>query len=309
MGQSKAYTGAVSDRAGAFEAAHGGTLFLDEVGNLSADAQKLLLSVLQDGRITRLGDLRERPVDVKLVVATNENLAAMVKDGTFRADLYMRLNPSTAIRLPTLTERGLELDTLVDFAVRSALSRPQLRELLDYYRTKNRLQGTSVRTHLGPNIPNWQTDQIVLLFSDRCLRHFRRYSWPGNLREFFLVIENALLFALSEIAMADIGRRSDVIQIRPRLIKELLLNAQLDEPQDGGVSGTKFAVNVVQADSLNKVAQECERQYFEALYLQYKGDFTKMAEVLLGDREHARKVQLRFNQLGLKVRALRSKIS
>ena len=69
-----AYTGAVSDRVGAFESAHGGTLFLDEIGNLTLDAQKLLLSVLQEGRVTRIGDVRERPVDVKLVVETNEDL-------------------------------------------------------------------------------------------------------------------------------------------------------------------------------------------------------------------------------------------
>jgi DNA-binding NtrC family response regulator len=303
-----AYTGAVADRLGAFEAADGGTLFLDEVGNLSADAQKMLLTVLQDGRFTRLGDLKERAVDVKLVVATNEDLAARVRDGTFRADLYMRLNPSTALRLPSLAERGVDFERLLAFAVKSALARPHFREMLERYRLKNRLGHGTMRVHLGRDIPERGSGQLLVLFSDRCMRQLRQHSWTGNLREFALVIENALLFTFSELAIAETGRRSDVVQIRPKLIRELLSNAQLSAPAVAG-EGLLIPVRLAPADSLNKVAQDCERQYFEALYLSEKGDFAKMAEILLGSGEHARKVQLRFNQLGLKVRDLRGRLS
>ena len=75
------YTGAVADRKGAFEEASGGTLFLDEIGNLAEDVQKMLLTVLQEGVVTRLGDMKERAVDVKLVVATHEDLPALVRQG------------------------------------------------------------------------------------------------------------------------------------------------------------------------------------------------------------------------------------
>ena len=147
-----AYTGSVADRTGAFEAAHGGTLFLDEVGNLSLDAQKMLLQVLQDSTVTRLGDLRERPVDVKLVVATNEDLAAQVASGSFREDLYMRLNPATAVTLPPLRERGLDWESLLAFCVEQALSRPYLRELATDYATTAGA-GRRVKVHGGSGVP------------------------------------------------------------------------------------------------------------------------------------------------------------
>lgn len=303
-----AYTGAVADRMGAFEAADGGTLFLDELGNLSSDAQKMLLTVLQDGRFTRLGDLKERTVDVKLVVATNEDLADRVRKGSFRADLYMRLNPSTALKLPSLAERGVDLERLLTFSVRTALSRPHFREMLDRYRQKNRLNEGSLRVHFGSDIPERGSGQMLVLFSDRCMRQLRQHQWAGNLREFALVVENSLLFTFSELALAEAGRRSDVVQIRPKLIRELLSNGQLSF-EETSADHLAIRVRINPAESLNKVAQECERQYFESLYLSEKGDFAKMAMILLGSDEHARKVQLRFNQLGLKVRELRGRIS
>ena len=86
------FTGALADKAGAFEAANGGTLFLDEVGNLTYETQVQLLRALQERRIRRVGSTREIPVDIRLVAATNENLEAAIARGTFRADLYHRIN-------------------------------------------------------------------------------------------------------------------------------------------------------------------------------------------------------------------------
>jgi len=121
-----AYTGAVSDRAGAFEEADGGTLFLDEIGNLGEDVQKMLLTVLQEGTVTRIGDHRERKVSVKLVVATNEDLAVRVRDGSFRADLYMRLNPAATVELPPLVERKTDMARLIQFML-GRISQEELR--------------------------------------------------------------------------------------------------------------------------------------------------------------------------------------
>src|SRR5690606_1962187 len=128
-----AYTGATSSREGVLARAHGGTLFLDEIGNLSLDLQKQLLLVLQEGRYHPVGSVEERVADVKLVVATNENLAAMVRDGRFREDLYMRLNPATAMTLPSLRERRDDFgELLAVFLSRVALEAYNRDLLLQY---------------------------------------------------------------------------------------------------------------------------------------------------------------------------------
>jgi len=301
-----AYTGSVTDRTGAFESAHGGTLFLDEIGNLSPDAQKMLLSVLQEGTVTRLGDIRERPVDVKLVVATNEDLAARVREGTFRTDLFMRLNPAAAVTLPALAERAVDYDDLLDFCLRQAMERPYLEGLLDAYRAEHGLRGR--RVVLAHRVPEPEEGVVVFLFPERARRLLRRHRWPGNLREFSMVVENAVMFALSELIGVPGADRADVVQVRPKLVRDLIASSPLEEPEQGG-EGWPVRIRVTAADTLNEVSREVERQYFEQLWLQEEGDFGAMARVLLGDEEHARKVQLRFNQIGLKVRELKGLLS
>ncbi len=311
------YTGAVSDRLGAFEAANHGTLFLDEIGNLSMEAQKMLLSVLQEGIVTRIGELHERPVDTKLVVATNEDLAARVADGTFRADLYMRLNPAAAVRLPSLAERQLDQARLLEFAVQRALERPYLRGLVDDYRQRNALSAGTVEVVVGGPAPDARPGVLHLLFAERAVRALKAHPWPGNLREFAMTVENAALFALTEMLAVPGGDRPDVVPVRPKVVRDLLASAPAGasrgqgdvlDADDDGVPGWRIRVSVRPNGSLNKVAQDTERQYFKALYLEHEGDFTKMAQILLGDQEHARKVQLRFNQLGLKVRELKEQL-
>ena len=107
-----AYTGATRAREGKFEAADGGTLFLDEIGNLSLDGQMKLLRVLETGRFERLGSNKERKVEVRVISATNADLAAMIRAGTFREDLYYRLN-TIEIRVPALADR---IDDVVPLA-------------------------------------------------------------------------------------------------------------------------------------------------------------------------------------------------
>jgi DNA-binding NtrC family response regulator len=302
-----AWTGSVGDRTGAFEAAHTGTLFLDEIGNLSLDAQKMLLSVLQEGTVTRLGDTKERAVDVKVVVATNEDLAARVRDGRFRADLYMRLNPAAAVRLPGLAERGLDHARLLEHVLETALERPALRDLIAEVRRRGDLGEGPVRVVSGSGVPEAREGVLTLLFPERSMRLLKAHPWPGNLREFAMVVENAALFALAEVAGLEGGERADLVQVRPKTVRDLLAHARLDDPASAE-GGVRVQVALRPHDTLNKVAQSCERQYLEHLWISHGGDFSAMASLLLGDPAHARKVQLRFNQLGLKVRDLKDRL-
>jgi len=154
-----AFTGAVGMRQGLVEAANGGTLFLDEIGELPLPVQARLLRVLQEGEIRRVGSPASRRVDVRLVAATHRDLAAMVKSGEFREDLYFRINVME-IRLPPLRERG---DDLLDLA----------RFLLD--KTCKRL----VRP--------------AMVFSHAALGAMADYPWPGNVRELENAVERAVI--------------------------------------------------------------------------------------------------------------------
>lgn len=305
-----AYTGSVADKKGAFEEADGGTLFLDEIGNLPEDVQKMLLTVLQEGIVTRVGDTVERRVDIKLVVATHEDLASMVRAGKFRADLYMRLNPACTVVLPPLVQRKGDFARLLQWSAERAVLATNLAGLVDEYREKNGLgTGTPnapaghIEVQLGGDVPSVVSGRLVLLFPDRTLRLLRSHRWPGNLREFSMVIENALTFTFAELAGTPGGGRADLVQVRPKLVRDLLRAVRV-ENQAGG-EGWGCTIRVTPNPTLNHVAQEIERQYFTALWEQEEGDFAGMARVLMGDEGSARKVQLRFNQLGLKVREMK----
>jgi DNA-binding NtrC family response regulator len=302
-----AYTGSVADRIGAFEQADRGTLFLDEVGNLPLDAQKILLTVLQEGLVTRVGDLKERSVDVKVVVATNDDLVARVRAGTFRSDLYMRLNPATAVTLPSLADRALDMDALLAHCLERALERPTLASMVQDYRARHGIGAGPVAVLAGVAVPEMHPGVLVFLFPTRAMRLLRAHNWPGNLREFSMVAENAVLFALAELSGVRGGDRADIIQVRPKLVRDLLRAASMGS-EGADASGWSAAVTIEPQETLNKVAQSCERQYFERLYVEKGGDFSAMAEVLLGDEAAGRKVQLRLNQLGLKVRELKERL-
>lgn len=301
------YTGSVADRKGAFEEADGGTLFLDEIGNLTDDAQKMLLTVLQEGAVTRMGDVRERKVDVKLVVATNESLPELVEQGKFRADLYMRLNPACTVSLPSLTERQLDMGRLLQFCVDRAFAGPYLTELYDEYCSQHGLDKARLQVSIGDTIPDSRPDTVWLLLGKKAMTTLRGHPWPGNLREFAMTVENAMVFTFAELAQIRSNERPDVVQVRPKLVRDLVRHTQGQRP-DAPSDGWKLEVAVRASDTLNHVAADVERQYFRSLYVVHQGDFRDMARVLMGDPDCARKVQLRFNQLGLKVRELRKQL-
>ena len=156
-----AFTGATYMRRGRFELADGGTLFLDEIGDLGAKVQVDLLRVLQERKFTRVGGSREIEVDVRIISATNRNLAEMVKSGAFRDDLYYRLNV-IQIELPALRERGDDVILLADCFLRSFAEK---------------------------------TGKPIRGFSDEALRMIRSYDWPGNVRELENAIERAVVVA------------------------------------------------------------------------------------------------------------------
>ena len=156
-----AFTGADSDKRGAFEVANGGTLFLDEVGNLSYDVQVQLLRALQERCIRPVGGDRELKVDIRLVCATNENLEQAVAEGRFREDLYHRINEFT-IYMPQLRERGNDIFLFADLFIRQANAELQR-----------------------------QVDGLDAAAAELLVQH----SWPGNLRELNNVVKRAVLLA------------------------------------------------------------------------------------------------------------------
>src|SRR5881296_4071127 len=156
-----AFTGAAGRKEGRFELANGGTLFLDEVADLSLVTQPKILRVLQEGEFERLGGTRTIQVDVRIVAATNQDLAEMVKEKRFREDLYYRLNVIT-VRVPPLRERHEDIRLLAQHYLR-------------VYAAKNgrKLEG----------------------FSSEALERLESYAWPGNVRELENLIERTVLLA------------------------------------------------------------------------------------------------------------------
>jgi DNA-binding NtrC family response regulator len=157
-----AFTSAVRDRAGVFESAHGGTIFLDEVGEMSATVQQRLLRVLQEREVTRVGSSRPVRVDVRVVAATNRNLAELVESARFRPDLYYRLAVFPVV-VPPLRERRADVPLLIAHAIE------QLRE----------------------RVPA----ATELACSGFAIRLMRNYDWPGNVRELMSVVERAAVDA------------------------------------------------------------------------------------------------------------------
>jgi formate hydrogenlyase transcriptional activator len=180
-----AFTGALARKIGRFELANGGTLFLDEVGELSLDLQAKLLRVLQEGEFERLGSNRTTTVDVRIVAATNRDLAKRVTEGEFRADLFYRLNVFP-IPLPPLRERRDDILLLVEHFVKR-------------YATK---YGKQIET-----VP------------ERMVTALQTYDWPGNVRELQHVIERAVILTQGfQLAFDEGFLHAKATEISPRVI-------------------------------------------------------------------------------------------
>jgi len=166
-----AFTGAIAQKAGRFELADKGTLFLDEVGDIPLELQAKLLRVLQEHEFERLGSNRTHKVDVRLIAATHRNLASMVKQGTFREDLYYRLKVFP-VTLPALRQRAADIPTLVrHFA---ALYARRMNKTIE-------------------EIPAETLEALV------------RYRWPGNVRELQNLIERAVILSPHSVLRVPIS--------------------------------------------------------------------------------------------------------
>jgi len=207
-----AFTGATGRREGRFAMADGGTIFLDEVGEIPPDLQVKLLRVLQEGEFEAVGGDRTRSVDVRVVAATNRDLESMIREGTFRQDLYYRLNVFP-LRVPPLRERGDDVEVLAQaFAGRFS-------------------------ARLGRTLAPLSSEDFAKL---------RRYEWPGNVRELQNVIERAVITAregrlsldrsLPEPQAASSGPARILTAAELEVLERRSIEGALDEA-DGKVSG------------------------------------------------------------------------
>ena len=167
------FTGATQDRAGKFEQADGGTIFLDEIGDMALAAQAKVLRVLEDGEVTRIGGAKSRKIDVRVLAATNKDLAAEITAGRFREDLFYRLNV-VPLHLPPLRERREDIALLVQHFV----------------------EGLTLRDGAPPRH-----------VTPEALEALQKLDWPGNVRELRNTVERLLILAAGpQVTLADVER-------------------------------------------------------------------------------------------------------
>ncbi|WP_299395578.1 sigma-54 dependent transcriptional regulator [uncultured Gelidibacter sp.] len=166
-----AFTSAVKDRAGKFEAANGGTLFLDEIGDMSLSAQAKVLRALQESRVQRVGSDKDIKVDVRVVAATNKNLTKEIEEGRFREDLYHRL-AVILIQVPSLNDRREDIPLLIDYFANKIASE----------------NGTAAKK-----------------FTDNAIKQLQEYDWTGNIRELRNVVERLIILGEKEVSENDVN--------------------------------------------------------------------------------------------------------
>lgn len=165
-----AFTSAIKDRAGKFEAANGGTLFLDEIGDMSLAVQAKVLRALQEGKVQRVGNDKDIKVDVRVVAATNKNLKEEIKEHRFREDLYHRL-AVILIEVPSLNDRRDDIPLLIDFFTDKI----------------SQEQGTAKKE-----------------FSKQAIKLLQAYDWTGNIRELRNVVERLIILGGNQITEEDV---------------------------------------------------------------------------------------------------------
>ncbi len=224
------FTGAINDKTGHFEAANGGTLFLDEIGNLTYELQVQLLRALQERRIKPVGSNTEIQVDIRVITATNEDLAQAVKDGDFREDLYHRLN-EFSIKVPSLKDRKEDLMLFADYFLDEA---------------------------------NEELEKNVIGFTEDALEAFKNYNWPGNLRELKNMVKRAVLLTQTdlipmkvlphEISMAPVGNTETEYGLFKNKNEEQLILEAL-EKSGGNKSKAARLLNIDRKTLYNKLKQ------------------------------------------------------
>jgi len=227
------FTGAVAQKIGHFELANGGTLFLDEVANLPFDVQTALLRVVQEQRMKRIGGLQEMQLDVRIIVASNENLLESQRKGKFREDLYHRFN-EFSISVPALRNRQDDLMLFAEHFLNSA------------------------NKELNKEIKGFDDDVIVC---------FRKYNWPGNIREMKNVIKRAALLCDEET-------------IKSKFLPVEISNPdKFMQPETGSLHGAGSGTD------LKSAAQEAEYETIVKVLKQVNYNKSKAAKLLNIDRK------------------------
>ncbi len=219
------YTDAKEDRIGKFEMANKGTIFLDEIGNLSLALQAKVLNVLQNRTITRLGDNKLIPIDIRLISATNKNLGEMISEGLFREDLLYRIN-TISIELPPLRERGDDIILLAEFYIKKYSSK---------------------------------YDKPKLKLSEKAKRKLLKYSWPGNVRELQHSMEKAVILAedtlLTEICFSlnqNVNKQTNLKNITiEQMEKAMIINTISSE--EGNMSLVAKKLGITRQTLYNKL--------------------------------------------------------
>lgn len=219
-----AFTGAIIDKTGAFELADGGTLFLDEIANLSLDIQVMLLRAVQEQIIRKLGSLKLRKTNVRIIVATNEDLQSKVASGQFREDLYYRINEFN-LAVPSLKERKKDLMLFVDHFIHKT------------------------GQELGKTILGIDEDVRFL---------FHQYSWPGNIRELKNVVRRACLLTDDGclLGLKSLPKSLQAMNQEIAINSGSDQNAPIDPVYDTSNLDLKFQSHLAEAKHIQRVLNE-----------------------------------------------------
>lgn len=245
-----AFTGATERKAGKFEQAEGGTLFLDEIGDMPLELQAKLLRVLQEKEITRTGGNHTLPVDVRIVAASNQNLIDMVREKTFREDLFYRLNV-VPIKLPPLRERKEDLPELTTFFLRRA------------------------REEMGVKVDGMSEEALQLL---------QQHRWPGNVRELENLIKRASLLTANQVLQpADFTSLNGTVAAgqQGESLEALIANK---------LQSSLASMNLGELNNLYAmVMEQVERPLINIILQQTRGNQVRSAEILGINRNTLRK--------------------
>lgn len=242
------FTGAIQDKEGHFELAEGGTLFLDEVGNLSPGVQAALLRVIQERKFKRVGGNKEVPTDVRIIVASNENLNEAHRKGKFREDLYHRLN-EFSIHLPPLRERREDIIPLSEYFLEQS---------------------------------NKETKKNISGFNEDVLNIFLEYNWPGNLREFRNVVRRAVLLTPGDSKISVTALPQEIVSYHSSAAQQ---HQNPFEQQMPHFEGLTHPESFPSKDPLKGAASRAEFYTIMSVMQQVNFNKKKAAELLKIDRK------------------------
>ncbi|MDN3654429.1 sigma-54 dependent transcriptional regulator [Ferruginibacter paludis] len=243
-----AFTGAQSDKEGHFEMANEGTLFLDEVANLSYDIQASLLRVIQERKFKRVGGTKEISLDIRIIVASNENLQDAYRKGKFREDLYHRFN-EFCIQLPPLRQRKEDIPLFANFFLKNTCA------------------------ELNKDVKGFANDVIDM---------FVNYTWPGNLRECRNVIRRSVLLCNEEIITANLLPAEIILQYAN---KEYKHDNPVYTSGDNNTNGSEVLTPVKKDVYLKDTAAKAEYEAIMKVLKEVNFNKTKAAIILNVDRK------------------------